>query len=411
MYMLKRIMETGSKGKRFRSILVVCQFTLSVAMIAFALLVYQQLRYMRQKDLGFDKDSVIIVDKTTRLEEQKHIFLEEVQRHSQVVTVGFAQTFPGRLWGFWQSSFYIRPGEVPAQGEDATTSSYNLNGYYGDAGFVPAMGIELVTGRNFSIDRTADSSAVLVNEAAVRTFGWEDPLGMPLYRREQEWHQEENGEWKSNSIIKEYRVIGIVKDFHYMPVQSPIDPLIVLQGFEWLRCAVIRVRPWDIQTTLKAIKAVWKQLQPKYPFVYFFLDEEFEATYQRDLHFGVLVGFFTALSIVIACLGIFGLAAYTAERRTKENGIRKVMGASVQDIVLLLCMNTVKWVGIACVVGLPVAFLAIHKWLQNFAYRIHIGLPVFFLAGIAALVIALLSVSTQAIRAATSNPVNALRNE
>ena len=273
------------------------------------------------------------------------------------------------------------------------------------------MRIELVAGRNFSPDRSTDSSAVLLNDAAVRAFGWEDPLGMSLYRREQRWHKDENGEWQSNSFIKEYRVIGIIQDFHYMPVQHSIDPLIVLHDFEWLRCAIIRVRPGDTQTTLKTIEAIWKQFQPKYPFRYFFLDEEFEAMYLRDHHFGTLVGIFTALSIIIACLGMLGLAAFTAERRTKEIGIRKVMGASVQDIVFLLCTDTVKWVGIACVIGLPVAFVAIHQWLQNFAYRIDIGLPVFFLAGIAALLIALLTVSTQALRSATSNPVDALRNE
>ena len=407
--MLKRTLETGRKGSRFRSILVVCQFTLSVAMIAFALLVYQQLQYIRQKDLGFDKDSVIIIDNARYLGERKYAFLEEVQRQSQVVTVGSVETFPGRLWGFWQLSFYKRLGEVPAQGEDATAPYYDLNCYYGDAGFVPTMGIELVAGRNFSTDRTTDSSAVLVNDAAVQAFGWEDPLGMPLYNRTWRSYQDENGQWQWSSFIMEWRVIGIIKNFHYMPVQRPINPLIVLPGGG--RSAIIRVQPGDTQATLKTIETIWKQFHPNYPFGYLFLDEEFEATYLRDLHFGVLIGFFTALSIFIACLGMLGLAAFTAECRTKEIGIRKAMGASVQDIVFLLCTDTVKWVGIASVIGLPVAFVTIRQWLQNFAYRIDIELPVFFLAGIAALLIAFLSVSTQALRTATSNPVDALRNE
>jgi putative ABC transport system permease protein len=408
--MLRRTMTTGQKGNLLRSILVVWQFSFSVAMIAFGLLAYQQLEYMRHKDLGFDKESVIIVNNTHQMGDHQGTFLEEVRRQSQVVTVGSVTTrLPGRLVGSWSWSYFKRPGEV------------DLNTCYADPGFIETMGIELLAGRNLSRDESANTmdhgfgskySKALLNEAAVRALGWPDPIGRSLYKRHRRNYQDENGEWHSSYPIVESQGIGIIEDFHFLPFQRFIYPLIVLILPAHLRqCAVIRVQPGDTQATLKTIKATWKQFQPKHPFVYYFLDEQFKATHRKDLNFGALIGFFTVLSILIACLGMLGLAASTAECRTKEIGIRKVLGASVPEIVRLLCTDTVKWVAIACVIGLPVAYVIGGRWLNNFAYRIDIGAAMFILAGITALMIALFTVSTQALRAATTNPVDSLRYE
>ena len=175
--------------------------------------------------------------------------------------------------------------------------------------------------------------------------------------------------------------------------------------------AVLRLAPGDVAGTLGSIRELWMDIQPKYPFVHYFLEDQYAANHRRDIHFGSLAGFFTALSIIIACLGIVGLAAHTAERRTKELGIRKALGASVRDVVVLLCKDTVKWVGVACILGLPLGYLAIMWWLDNFAYRVEAGGLVYAIAGASALLFAVLSVCAYTLRAATANPVDALRDE
>ena len=399
------------RGRRFRGMLVVGQFTLSVAMIVFALVVYQQLHYIQNKDLGFDRETVIVIDNTTWLGDQQQAFLEELRRHRQVVSAGYAQTFPGRLWNISKAPFYERRGEIPSPGEEAATPSGMMDVYVTDDGFLPALGIDVLAGRNFFAGNSSDTSAVLINSAAVRALEWEEPVSRPLYQRQYRVTQDENGEWQPHFYVKEYRVIGVIEDFHHYPLQQEIEPMVVIPSTFGLATAVIRVGPGDVEELLASMEDLWKQIQPRYPFVHYFLDEQFEATYRQDIHFGRLAGFFTGLSILIACLGILGLAAFTAERRTKEIGIRKVLGASVKDVLAILCVDMLKWVVVACVIGLPLGYVVTRIWLNNFAYNIDVGPLVFVIAGLTASAFAVLSVTTQTLRAATANPVTALRHD
>ncbi len=408
---LKGAATTGRRGLRFRNGLVVSQFAVSVAMIVFAIVVHRQLEYMQSKDLGFDRESVLVIDNTAWLGDQQVTFMDELKRNSQVVEAGYVQSFPGRLWNVGRTAFYRRQGEVPAQGEEQTEAGTDMNVYLGDDGFLPTLGIEIVTGRNFFEGNSTDTSSVLLNVAAARSLNVADPVGNQLYRRHVSWSQNENGDWRPHSYVKEYQVIGVIEDFHHYPLQQEIEPMAVFPASAGLASAVVRIGPGNVERLLSSIEELWTQVQPKYPFVYYFLDEQFAATYRKDVQFGRLARFFTALSILIACLGVVGLATFTAQRRTKEIGIRKAHGASVNSILALLCRDAVRWVIIACVIGLPLGYLVVQKWLANFAYRIDISVLTFLIAALTALLFALFSVILQTMRAATSNPADVLRYE
>ena len=267
---------------------------------------------------------------------------------------------------------------------------------YVDETFLPTLNMTLSAGRNFSREFATDTSAVILNETAAELFGWTDPLGQALT-------QPGDSLWRAN-------VIGVVKDFHFESLHKKIQPLVILHQpfYQYLS---IRVRPENITTTVQSVETLWREFVPQQPFEFSFLTQDFDAQYRAEQRTGKIFGIFAALAIFIACLGQFGLASYTIQKRTKEISVRKVLGASVASIVGLLSKEFVKLMAIAMLIASPLAYYIMNRWLQDFAYRIDIGAMTFILAGSIALVIALLAVSLQSVKAALANPAHALRCE
>jgi putative ABC transport system permease protein len=281
----------------------------------------------------------------------------------------------------------------PGKEEEENRSFYTM---FVDARTIETLGFELVQGRSFSEEIGADTTnAYILNETAVRELGWENPIGQPFHVWDEEMGQ----------------VIGVVKDFHFKSLHQKIEPLVLDVKPEWSWSAAIRLAPGNPREALDFIEKQWQVFESDLPFSYNFLDEDFDRLYRAEERLGKLFSSFTFLAIFVACLGLFGLAAFTTERRTKEIGIRKVLGASVRDVLLLLSKDFSKLVAFAFVVASPFAFFAMNAWLQNFAYRIDSSMTTFLLCGILVLLVALITVSSQALRAALANPAKALRYE
>ena len=275
-----------------------------------------------------------------------------------------------------------------------------------DPDFLETMGMELAAGRNFSPDRPGDSKAMILNETLTKNLGWEDPIGKTVLMMD----LADQGSPEKGFIEVPYTVIGVVKDFHFESLHEKIRGNVMKMSGEVGRISV-RLDPGNVAATLQSIGDIWRKLETAYPFQYVFLDDSFDRLYRSEQRMGQIFISFTLMAIFISCLGLFGLASFSADQRTKEIGIRKVLGASVSNVVFLLSRDFTKWVILANVVAWPVAYLVMNKWLQNFAYRIGLAVWMFVLAGIIALVIALLTVSTKAIKAAVADPVYSLRYE
>jgi putative ABC transport system permease protein len=278
------------------------------------------------------------------------------------------------------------------EGKDPS-QTINLNISIVDPDYLDTLKLELIEGRNFSWDLSTDKSHCLLNEEAVKQMGLDSPVGKWL-------DHGERGE-----------IIGVVKNYHFMPFSYEIQPLMLLYNPQNFRYAMIRISGMNIPQTLGSIEKVWNKFAPEYPFEYNFLNEDFEKIYKNEMRMGEVFRYFTFLAVFISCLGLFGLASFMAEQRTKEIGIRKILGASVSGITILLSKEFTKWVVVANAIAWPVAYFAMNKWLQGYAYRVKFSLLTFALAGAVALVISILTVSYQAIRAALANPVESLRYE
>ena len=383
---LKDEIGRGAKRAGLRNGLVVFQFAVSIILIVGTLVVQHQLVYVQTARLGFDKEHVVVIQRVEDLPDAgREAFKQAVLQYADVTQASAALMMPGGESG---SNMYRKLG-----GE----RSYGWRFFAVDADYVETLGLELVAGRDFAPEFTADSAAVLLNEAAVKALGWDDPVGETL--------EEPNG--------GQYTVIGVVKDFHYESLHSEIAPVVFhpLGVTGGARVLAARIRPHDIPATLAHLKAQWDAFSPGDPFTYSFLDQDFGRLYRTEQQTGVTFSVFSMLAILVACLGLFGLAAFVAEQRTKEIGVRKVLGASVGGVVMLLSRDFLKLVGIAFVVAAPLAYFAMNRWLEAFAYRIEISWGIFLMAGSLSLAIALLTVSYQAVRAALADPVKALRYE
>lgn len=393
---LKGRSKTGRTGFWLRKVLVVGQFSLSIALIIGTAVTFSQLDYVKTQDLGFDEEQVIVAPlRVQELRQAPEALKEELLESPYVVNVAGAALLPGGPVG--RTSFQAT--SAPLVSEPTTLSMLWV-----DADFIGTLGIRMKAGRDFSAGLASDADqAFIINQAAVKRLGWESPeeaIGQPFERI----HGPDSGERASGAII------GVVEDFHFQSLRSEIEPL-VIHLWPWLNYLVVRVRAEQMPETLAYMERIWESFDPDHPFEYSFLDETFAALYRMDERQGQVFGIFAALAVLIACLGLFGLAAFTAEQRTKEIGIRKVLGASVAYIVVLLSKEFTWLVIIANGIAWPLAYYAMRRWLENFAYRIELELEVFVLGGLLALGIACLTVSIQAIKAALSNPVNALRYE
>ena len=382
---LKGGARSSAKRSGLRNTLVVFQFAVSIMLIVGTLVVQNQLEFLQTTRLGFDKEHVVVIDRVEVLGNQREAFKQAVLQHANVTHASATLLMPGGESG---NNIYRKVGDE---------RTYAWRFFAVDTDYVETLDLELVAGRDYAPEFTADSSAILLNEAAARTLGWDDPVGKVL--------ETPSGD--------PYEIIGVLKDFHYESLHSEIAPVVFhplgLMGNA--RVLAVRIRPKEIAETLAALHAEWQAFAPDEPFDYSFLDQDFDRLYRTEERTGATFAVFSALAILLACLGLFGLAAFMAEQRTKEIGVRKVLGASVGGIVVLLSRDFVKLVALAFVLAAPVAFLAMNRWLDVFAYRIEISWPIFLMAGLTALGIALLTVSYQAIRAALADPVKALRYE
>lgn len=387
---LKGKLSTKGGNGRLRSALVVFQFATAIILIIGTIVVYSQLHFIQQKDLGYKKDQVLIINDAYALNKNDEGFKNEMLQQAGVISATQSGFLPVSNSSRSDNSF----------SKDAVADSKNGFGmqcWNVDYDYLRTMGMELKSGRNFSKDFGTDTSAVIVNETVAKMLGDDSPIGKKVYQL-------------GVDNPSPYTVIGVVKNFNFESLHKSVGPLAFFLG-KSPGLISFKVKAANLPTILKAVEAKWKSMAPGMPFSYRFLDESFAEMYRSEQRAGKIALIFSVLAILIACLGLFGLATFIAEQRTKEIGIRKILGASVNGIVQLLSKDFVKLVLIAFIVAVPVAWWAMNKWLQDFAYRIDLSWWIFLLAGLTALMIALVTVSFQAIKAALTNPVKNLRTE
>jgi len=380
----------SSKGSSWlKNVLVVFQFTISIFLIIGTLVVYQQLKFFQNQKLGFEKDQVLIIKNPGSLGNNIIPFKEALRKFSSIMDVSGSNTLPGK--GFSNIGF----------GAGAVDQSFTLNLCVCDYDFLKTLKLKLAQGRFFSRDFVSDSNAAVLNEKAVELLGWDNPIG----KRINNWAQN-----RGNFVV-----IGVIKDYHYESLHHKIRPMaLFLSGGCYTnveRYISVRLNSENISGTIKYIENTWNNFAQNMPFEYSFLDEDFDNLYINEKQTRKLFTIFSCLAIFIACLGLFGLVLFIADRKTKEIGIRKVLGASVSGIVTILNKSFIKLVLIANFIAWPAAWYAMNRWLQNFAYRIKLSWWMFVLAALISLMIALITVSSQTVKAALKNPVNSLRYE
>ena len=388
---LKGQLKSGVKSGWLRSGLVVFQFAASIILIIGTLVVMSQLKYIQNKKLGFNKEQVLILDDAYLLDKQAEIFKNEMLAHSQIKSATISSFLP--IPSNRNSSAVFPEGQI------ANKNSTTLQIWRVDYDYIKTLGMKIIKGRDFSREFSTDKTAVVINRQTARQFGWKEPLGKHLSR------------FTSNKgDMTSYTVIGVVEDFHFDSLRNTIGPLIMHLG-EANGLMSFRIDTRDISGTIALLRDKWNKFLPAQPFEYFFLDERFYEIYKAEQQLGKIFGIFAVLAIFVGCLGLFGLAAFIAERRTKEIGIRKALGASVSNIIRLLSKEFVILVAAANVIAWPAAYMIMNQWLKDFAYRTSLNFVTFLAAGAAALIIALLTTSYQAIKAALSDPVQSLKYE
>ncbi|MEE9443505.1 MAG: ABC transporter permease [candidate division Zixibacteria bacterium] len=390
---LKKVPVSSKSGSGIRSALVVFQFSISIILIIGTLTIFSQIDFMKNQELGFDGAQVLVLPNVnSAVSNNFDVLLSELERAPGVAGVTASTRIPGR--GI-SKSIYFPEGQMDDE-------SQTMNYIGTDHEFLEVLGITLAEGRNFSPEITTDvSEAIIINEAAVRLIGWDEPLGKIIRTSPAD-------DTEPNSVK---RVIGVVKDFHQYSLQNPIEPLVIQYEREPLRDVSLKLAGISVTQSIEAIEQIWKQFAPGIPYDYFFLDEDFDRQYRKEVMLSKIVLYFCLLAIFIGCLGLLGMASYAAEQRTKEIGIRKVLGASTSGVVALLTRQFLGLAVISNIVAWPVAYFIMRKWLENFAYRIDLGLGIYAFATLLALTAALGTVVYQAIRAASANPVDSLKCE
>lgn len=389
--------ETGNSGKNpwLRNALVVVQFAVSIFLFIGTIIVYNQLDYISNKKLGFNKDQVVVVEKTDDIGIQRpHIlesFINDLKSIPGVVDASNSNQIFGENFGNTPYKVY------------GSNDNHLVNTMFTDYDFASVYEIEMLKGRFYSKAFGSDTTALVINETAAKEFGiLDDPIGKRIVHAH------------SNDVTPDiYNIIGVTKDFNYQSLHQKIQPMIIhlFNSGGFGRNVSVKISPSNVKKELSEISAVWHKYAGNQAFEYNFFDEDFAKAYAAEERTGVIVSVFSVLAIFIACLGLLGLAAFTTEQRTKEVGIRKILGASVPGIVALLLKDFVKWVLISNIIAWPIAYFTLNKWLEDFAYRINISLWTFVLASIIALLIAIFTVGYQSMKAATANPVKSLRYE
>jgi len=389
---LKGQIRSGRASTRFRSILVVTQFIISITLIIGTSIILKQLDYVKNKNLGFDKGNLIVTElMDTRLRQSQESIKAELKKVPGVINAATSHVVPGQdanVQPFIPQGF--------SQEQSQLMLSINI-----DQEFIPTYGIELIEGRNFSHEFTTDANeAVIINETAMRKFGWNNAVGKTI-----QVPSNKVSEWNLRTII------GVIKDFHFDSLHSIIMPLCLSNEPNYFNTVTIRINPKNISETLGLLQEKWKTIVPGHPFDFFFLDEYFGRKYASDEKLSNIFGAFTLFAIFIACLGLFGMASFMSEQRTKEIGIRKVMGASILGVVTLMSRDFIKLVLVANVIAWPIAYFTMRSWLQNFAYQAGINIWIFVQTAVLAVGIAVITVSYQSIKSAFANPVDTIKYE
>ena len=382
---LKGKLSAGFKSSVMRSSLVVFQFTISISLIVSTLVVYKQLNMMQNRNLGFNQENVLIIDNAYFLGNNKQAFQNDLENYHGIVKVSSSTSVPPKL----DSNTVFK-----ALGKD---QEHLLQWYRTDHNHLSTLGIELHAGRFFSEDFPSDSSAIILNEAAMKAIGWENHENQRMLT----FNQSPEGDMLN--------VIGVVKDYHYESLKSRIRPMAMVLGDG--NIISVRLEPGNPQEKIQLIESKWKQYATEAPLAYSFLDDNLDRQYRSEMNMLRIFIVFTSLAIIIACLGLLGLASYAAEQRSKEISIRKVLGANASQVMILMSKDFTKLVAISFVLAAPVAYLFLSKWLEGFAYKINIELVSFLVGGLIAVVIAWFTVSYQSIKVAISNPVDSLKNE
>jgi putative ABC transport system permease protein len=366
--------------------LVIFQYTLSAILIVSVLVIYKQVRYIQSSDPGYNKENIVKFDAEGKLQGAATSFVEALKGIPGVVNASITtHNMTGRSYGTYAINW---PGRDPK-------GAIYFEGFYSGYGFIETMGMHMAAGRSFSKAYGGDTSKILVNETAVAAMHLKDPVGKTI-----------------RAYDAPFEIIGVVKDFHYESLHEPVKPsffLLLGDGSPWGKI-MVRIKPGQQAETIERIQQTYTAYNPGFPFTYHFLDEDYQRQYETEVRVATLARYFSGLAILISCLGLFGLAAFTAQRRQKEIGIRKVVGASVGQIAVMLSTEFLRLVVIAILIAFPLSWWAMSEWLQGFAYRIDIGVLVFMEAAVGVTLITILTIGFQAIRAAMTNPVKSLRS-
>jgi len=391
MQVLKGKISAGFKGGALRSFLVVLQFSISIFLIIGTLVIYNQLHYIQNRDLGYNRNQVLIIQHAFELGDHAKTFKQEIKQLPGVTNATLSGYLPVKSTR-GTGIFYKEAVADPKKSLFPQIWSI-------DEDYISTLAMKIKSGRDFSAQMPSDSNAIVINETAAKFLGFTDPVNKVVYR----------SSGGPNPTYKPYTIIGMVKDFNFSSLRDNISPVVMQLNTDNSSLS-IKVNTANMPALLSQIENKWKGFTPAH-FQYSFMDQDFDAMYRSEQRIGTIFIAFTTLAIVIACLGLFGLAAYAAEQRTKEIGIRKVLGASIATIAGMLSLDFIKLVCISILIASPIAWYLMQKWLQDFAYRIGIAWWVFAIAGVAALFIAFITISFQSIKAAVANPVNSLRSE
>lgn len=375
------------RSSMLRKSLVILQFIISIAIIAGTMSVYQQIQFMKNKKLGYNKDHIIYFLKRGAINNQFMAFKEELLTYTSIQSVSSSSAIP---------TYNVNSTTgIRWEGKDPEDSML-IYQFSVDHDYISTFGMELAEGRDFSREHSTDidNGAYIMNETAIKMMNMENPVGKKFYL----WNMEAP-------------IIGVVKDFHFKSLHEKIEPLVLRIEHDWQRYAFLKISSENIAETLAFIEETHKSFLPEYPFTFRFLDEAVGNLYNAEKRINTILGYFTFISLFISCLGLIGMAAFTAQKRTKEIGIRKVLGATVSNIFYLLTKEFVILIGIANLVAWPLAYYTVRNWLDGFAYKMEISIDIYLISGIAAILIALLVISYQAVRAASTNPVDTMRYE
>ncbi len=382
---LKGQLSRGSKNSGLRSTLVVFQFTTSLILLISTLVIYRQMQFIINKKIGFDKDQVVMIQGTNTLDKQTASFKNELLKLPQVKSVSVSDFIP--IAGMKRNgNTFWKEGKVNGEG------GVSAQNWVVDDSYIQTMGMNLIAGRNFSKAMSTDSQAVIINKAMADKLGYKNPLGKVIT----------NG--------NNYTIIGVLEDFNFESMKQQISPLCMFLGNS-NGIVSVKIKGKDMKKTLAAISGVWKSFLPNQSMRYVFLDESYAAMYADVQRIGLIFASFAVLAILIACLGLFALAAFIAEQRSKEISIRKILGASITNVFTLLIGNFLKLVFISLLIAVPIGFVLMRQWLQDYSYRISITWDVFAISGLAVLVIALSTICYQSIKAAITNPAKNLKAE